>query len=175
MRPRLFTVAVDVDRLKWSEEAMQYILFLLFSFSGRISRGGFWLGLLLIGVLAFVGMAVVQPEIFDLELETPPPPSFAANVWGLMLLVPSMAITIKRLNDRNWPNWLGFLVFLAVLPLYIGPFFGLFWDFENPTTFEVAVSILIIALGIFLLVDNGFLRGDHGDNRYGPDPLAKTT
>ncbi len=153
---------------------MQYILFLLFSFGGRISRGGFWLGLLIITVAAFAGTAILQPEMFDLNVEVPPP-NFASNVFSLLLLVPSMAITVKRLNDRNWSVWLAVVVFVAVLPLYIGPFFGMFWDFENPTTFEIAVSLIVIVLTLFLLVENGFRRGDRGANRYGPDPLASST
>ena len=86
-----------------------------------------------------------------------------------------MAITVKRLNDRNWSGWLAVFVFVAVLPLYIGPFFGMFLDFENPTTFEIVVSLIVIVLTLFLLVENGFRRGDRGANRYGPDPLASST
>lgn len=154
---------------------MQYLTFLLFSFSGRISRAGFWLGLLIIVVLSVGGMAVLQPELLDLESEKLPPPNFATNVWNLFILVPSMAITVKRLNDRNWPIWLAVLVFVVVLPFYIGPFFGQLWDIENPTSVELTMWVILIGLAIFLLVENGFLRGDQGDNRYGPDPLNKAS
>ncbi|MEM7749215.1 MAG: DUF805 domain-containing protein [Pseudomonadota bacterium] len=149
---------------------MQYLFFLLFSFEGRISRGGFWLGLAIIAVLTIGGLAVLQPEIFDFEVEKLPPPNFASNVWSLCVLVPSMAITVKRLNDRNWSSWIAVAVFLFVLPFHIGPFFGTFWDIENPTLVEGVMWAALGLLAIFLLVDNGVLRGSEGENRYGPDP-----
>ncbi len=150
---------------------MQYLFFLLFSFDGRISRAGFWLGLAIIFALSIGGLALFQPEFFDLEAEAPRP-NFASNVWSLCLLIPSMAITVKRLNDRDWSSWLAVAVFLIVLPFYIGPFFGAFWDIENPTIIEGVMWVILGLLAIFLLIDNGFLRGVKGENRYGRDPLG---
>ena len=54
---------------------------------------------------------------------------------------------------------------------YVAPHFGLPID---PTAGGVgAVAFwLSAAVLLFAFVDNGFIRGTAGPNRYGPDPLA---
>ena len=151
---------------------MQYLAYMLFSFTGRISRGGFWLGVLIMAGLSIVATYILQPENFDLSIEKMPAPNFAMNVFNLLTLFIGMAITVKRLNDRDWPIWVAAIIFVICLPFYIGPFFGILWDIENPSWAELALWIVFGISVIFLLVDNGFLRGTRGDNRYGPDPLA---
>ena len=63
-------------------------------------------------------------------------------VVNLLLIWPALAVSVKRWHDRDKSGW---WVLLNLLPVI-----GWLWA----------------------LVDNGFLRGTDGPNRYGPDPLA---
>jgi len=70
----------------------------------------------------------------------------AAIILQLLLLIPmiwcGLAIQAKRWHDRDKSAW---WILIGLLPI-IGP--------------------------IWALVENGFLRGTEGDNRFGADPLA---
>jgi uncharacterized membrane protein YhaH (DUF805 family) len=64
-----------------------------------------------------------------------------ACIVGLILLWPMLAISAKRWHDRDKAAW---------------------W---------ILLSFVPIIGHIWVLVENGFLRGTHGPNRFGPDPL----
>jgi uncharacterized membrane protein YhaH (DUF805 family) len=66
----------------------------------------------------------------------------ADRVVNLLLVWPVLAVSVKRWHDRDKSGW---WVLLNLLPV-IG------W--------------------IWALIDNGFLRGTSGPNRFGDDPLA---
>jgi len=80
----------------------------------------------------------------------------AAVLWGLFLvfvlasLLPGLAVTVRRLHDRNMSGW--WLVGVSVLSLL--PLLGFF----------VWIAFIVIML----------LDGTEGPNRYGPDPKART-
>ena len=69
-------------------------------------------------------------------------PRTADIVVNLLLVWPALAVSVKRWHDRDKSGW---WVLLNLVPVI-----GWLWA----------------------LVDNGFLRGTDGPNRYGPDPLA---
>ena len=64
-------------------------------------------------------------------------------VVNLLLLWPALAVSAKRWHDRDKSGW---WLLLNLLPVI-----GWLWA----------------------LVDNGFVRGTTGPNRYGPDPLGR--
>jgi uncharacterized membrane protein YhaH (DUF805 family) len=70
------------------------------------------------------------------------PPRRADLIVHLLLVWPALAVSVKRWHDRDKS---GAWVLLNLLPV-IG------W--------------------IWALIDNGFLRGTSGPNRFGDDPLA---
>ena len=61
---------------------------------------------------------------------------------NLLLLWPAIAISAKRWHDRDKSGWWVLIVLLPVIG------------------------------GLWALVDNGFLRGTPGPNRFGADPLG---
>ena len=63
-------------------------------------------------------------------------------IVNLLLVWPALAVSVKRWHDRDKAGW---WVLLNLLPVI-----GWLW----------------------VLVDNGFLRGTPGPNRFGEDPLA---
>jgi len=149
---------------------MSRLAWLAFSLSGRISRQTFWIALIVYFAVLIGGIAVIQPEYL-----TRPEiiiPSFAHNVWMLLMAWPSFAITKKRLNDRDWPDWVFIGVVLISAPFFIGPFFGLLIDPGAPAVWEQVIWVVFGVAMLLLLVDNGFMKGTDGPNRFGPDPQA---
>ncbi len=122
--PALPTTHMPLDDQPWR---------LLLDPRGRIARGTWWLyGVLLplgVGLLlhALLGIARIRAEL-------------AEHVVNVLLLWPSLAVSIKRWHDRNHSGWWALVVLLPVVG----------W-----------VAALIV---------NGFLPGTRGPNRFGPEP-----
>ncbi len=108
---------------------------LLFSFEGRINRAKFWLGIVVLWVVVWL-LAIIAAA------------TNSTFLWGLMVVLslliiwPSLALSIKRWHDRNKSGW---WVLIGLVPL-IG--------------------------GIWALIETGFLPGTVGSNEYGLDPLG---
>lgn len=124
------------------------IMHIWFSFHGRISRFEYWvkggiLGGLVLGLLGGIAFGVFMAAQNTAEGAAP-------NATAGLLLLPvwvlaiwmSLAIAVKRWHDRDKSGW------------------------------YVLVGLIPIAGFIWVLVENGFLRGTIGDNKYGPDPTA---
>jgi uncharacterized membrane protein YhaH (DUF805 family) len=123
----------------------------LFSFQGRVGRGGFWLGLLLNIVLALVGIGLamlIAPVDFGNAAASPSP-----LFWGLYVVPAlvgtwiSVAASVKRLHDRGKSGWWYLLM--------------------------MVLSLIIVGT-IWYIVECGILEGQEGANTYGPDPRANT-
>ena len=153
-------------------ETVVNLIKLFTSFRGRISRKSWWLATIAIEIVIFCGSAVLNPASlsFDSDVVVPAVPS--ETIWLLLMVIPSTAITVKRFNDRDWPYWLGYAVALPDIIFYTEPYFGAYtpWpELSYPIAFWISVPTLL-----FILVENGFMRGTKGPNRYGPDPLERT-
>lgn len=146
-------------------------------FSGRSRRKEFWMfqllsliviaivyGLMLSGADLDVLMAVAAGD--GTALGAPYGPSFGALfwlgcilavVWALASIIPSIALMVRRLHDRNMSGWylLGLAVALVVLE-YI-PFVG-------------PLVAFVLQIGFLVLMA---LPGTRGPNRYGPDPIEQ--
>lgn len=149
---------------------------LLFSFNGRMPRRQFWfyvLGFIVLAVLVTTLTAVVliarEPDIAQLQLDAGL--RFSANIFLLVMLWPTLAVSTKRLHDCNSSAW--WLVF----------FFGAGAAFVYAMDFlKIAfgtTSVLVYSFGIgfaFLVVwfvgELGLRPGTKGENRFGTDPNA---
>lgn len=143
------------------------LITLFATFTGRIGRKSWWIGFLLLTVVEFGLIALLDPAFLS---EDPVTPNLAHTLVTLVLCVPALAITLKRFNDRDYVWWIGYAVFVPAILFYIASYFGLFL---NPDEFSLTEHLLfwpMVLLGLLVLVDNGFMRGTKGPNRYGPDP-----
>lgn len=127
-------------------------------FSGRSRRMEYWsftllniiVYAILVGILfaAAGGMGAFDPSgsalgpfsIFFGGL------GFLVLIWWLIVLIPTLAVTVRRLHDRDMSGWwlLGFLV------AYMIPF----------VNFVASIAFLVLML----------LPGTSGPNTHGPDP-----
>jgi len=167
------------------------------SFDGRISRKSFWLGVLGIVLISF-GFIFLMGTVFA---RMGGMPSILPFTISLLLLYPAVAISVKRLHDRNKPAMPWIVIFF--LPGLIsntmqnfqidytmmdlgemvgnngmmdtGGMMNMFGmgghEVLVPGTVAMTVSFISLIVGIWALIELGFLKGTTGENNYGPDPL----
>ncbi len=179
----------------------------LFGFSGRINRAKQWAVLLVVlALFILIGVAfaftIGSGPVLDLVNGKTSFAAIAASpqahqfgiafaVLYLLMFYITLAVTTKRLHDRNKGAW--WLLIFVVLPLVLQvPVFAampaLFAHLSEvaraardhlpppPTPFEP--PLVLIARGaatiinLWAFVELYILRGTVGDNRFGPDPLA---
>ncbi len=147
------------------------------SFKGRISRSDFWLG--------FLGLAVVS-VVVGLTLFAALSQGLASKiiqllVLGVVLYVWAAVIT-KRLHDRGKSAIPYAIIFLA--PGFVSSFMKIFMigytpidiggaEIAMPGQGALIVTYISIAVGIWMLVELGFLKGSDETNRFGQSPLAE--
>ncbi len=165
----------------------------LFSFSGRINRAKLWLFLLIA-----IGACIVYAVLFAVLVGFSAFTAQANNGNGLLaaggsllfmglvgfvldiaLFIASLAVTTKRLHDRNkGAIWLIPFIFVpTVLNTYyyatVFTRYGLNHMAEaNANPVLMVCSLAALVLWLWAFVELYCLRGTVGDNRYGPDPLA---
>ncbi len=168
------------------------------SFDGRIPRSSFWLGTLGLILISFVSIFVIG--LFFAR--TGYFPRLVPLIITLALLYPAAAITVKRLHDRNKPAMPWLLIFFlpGIVSNLMKAFkidytvvdmqeaietggmmgmgrmrsmFGM-GEFEMlaPGSIATAVSLISFVVGIWVLIELGFLKGTTGENDFGPDPLG---
>jgi uncharacterized membrane protein YhaH (DUF805 family) len=150
-------------------------------FSGRSRRMEYWMFVLFQIILWFVLMAlfVVIAGSAMLSVARGNPAgliaaggsvmvvgALAVIIW-LALLIPAIAVGIRRLHDTDRSGWWlgGFLI------LYFGSVFipRAAGGAASALGAIVGIVILVYAIGLFVLM---LLDGTKGPNKYGPDPKA---
>lgn len=129
------------------------LLFILFSFNGRISRSEYWLkGFPIIFIAAMLVQLplMMMAKSADESSAQASPPSLPIvlgliAVW-LVLVWSSFAVLMKRWHDRDRSGWLLILMFIPL------------------------VNILF---NLWMMIEVWFLKGTDGSNKYGPDPLDR--
>ncbi|MGH6768443.1 MAG: DUF805 domain-containing protein [Xanthobacteraceae bacterium] len=143
---------------------------LLFSFSGRINRGKFWLA-----VLIYIIISIIL-TIITAVIGSPTVTNILGFVVNLAVFISGLSVAAKRLHDRNRSAW-WLLVFYIVpgLLMGIGMAIALYGALGSGggsmTTVGSLLSLVGFGVGIWAFVELGCLRGTVGPNQYGPDPL----
>ena len=141
---------------------------LFFQFDGRVNRAKFWIAVLIFAainvVLAILGYVMDQSVVFQ-----------ALNsMLGIVILISSIAVGVKRLHDRNKSGWYLLLFYLVPsILVVIGVLIGAF--VEDSTIIATVLALLAFALVVWAFIEMGCLRGTIGVNQYGPDPVAPAT
>ncbi len=134
-------------------------------FSGRAQRSEFWWFFLFSAVSSAI--ASIVPVI--------------GQIYLLVLLIPSLAVSARRLHDTGRSAWWLLLYLASILAMGIAfaAILVLLIEPERPNDYEalmifawIAMVSFFIALGCSLvLLILCVLPGTVGPNRYGPDPL----
>lgn len=155
-------------------------------FSGRSRRMEYWMFFLfqiLLGVAFWVLLAIVGGGAL---MSGGDPTALAAAggavmiifaLYGLVslaLLIPSLAVTVRRLHDTNRSGkWL-----LALVGGYVLMLVGTMMAAGSPDNpglggiiaMVAGIAVLILALVLLVFM---FLEGTRGPNNYGPDPKGE--
>jgi uncharacterized membrane protein YhaH (DUF805 family) len=153
--------------IDWAKRPLQKYA----EFGGRAPRAEYWWYTLGIIVVAIV-LSIVESLLGLSGMVGPYGPLSALGL--LALLVPGLAVTVRRLHDTNRSGW---WMLVAVIPYAIvGFLMGRAAGSADMSGLAAAGLFGIIALigGIVLLVFM-VLPGTAGDNRHGPDPYAGGT
>ena len=167
--------------------------YLFTSFDGRIGRQQCWIGtivmIIIVLILSFVVMPLLGISMMagfdpaagpDAMMSMMRKAAIIQVIMTAILAYPAVALMKKRLNDRNKPSWLIYLFWApTILSLLMGVT-GLNFTVSDvggvmmpaPSTLSMIVGIATLAIGLWALVELGFLKGTEGPNSYGNDPLA---
>lgn len=99
------------------------------TFSGRASRSEYWWWLLVAVVVGIIINVITSAGGTTVSADGTPVPGPGATVglilaivWGLATIVPSLALTARRLHDVNLSGWfvlLGIVPFLGAIALLV--------------------------------------------------------
>jgi uncharacterized membrane protein YhaH (DUF805 family) len=125
-----------------------------FNFSGRVTRLTWWMG----HFGSFIALGVTMLVISTVFAGDPLSRTGEAGLAS---------------SDEIGP--FGLIVFSIAVLAYL--WFNLSlnakrWHDRDKSAWWMLIS-LIPLIGIWALIENGFLRGTQGPNRFGPDPLAE--
>lgn len=143
---------------------------LLFSFQGRLNRQPYWLIGIAIGVvMTLMAIFTVTNALLEHDIGGI---TFAILVIFGLLYIPAiwigLAIGTKRLHDRDKSAW--WLLVFYVLPSVLSQI-----GYQMGLLGGLVFSLASLAVAIWAFVELGCLRGTRGPNRYGPDPLARSS
>ena len=141
---------------------------LFFSFTGRINRAKYWVGILVFIVIGLLMglLAYAAEEILAFEL--------LSIVVNIALLIAGLALGAKRLHDRDKSAWWLLVYYILPVILFIAGtllFLHHIKTEDAAGAIGLALAALALVLAIWAFVQIGCLRGTRGANRFGPDPL----
>lgn len=135
-------------------------------FSGRASRKEYWMFILfniIFGIIASIIDSIIGIKIYGSGL--------IINLYTLAILIPSLAVSVRRLHDTGRSGWWLLIESVPIIGIIwmLIPTINLFWTLF-PIMYLVWILISIIgSIWFFVLT---LLKGNPGDNKYGPDPKA---
>ena len=146
---------------------------LLFSFTGRINRGKYWLAVLIYMAVWTTFIAGSLIWLGGLNIDNLLSLAGAGlMIWliGFILLIvgtwSGLAVGVKRLHDRDKSGW-------WILLFWLGPSIR---GGSQTVTPDLGggfiLSLAAFAIMIWAFVELGCLPGTPGPNQYGPDPLG---
>lgn len=119
-----------------------------FNFQDRAQRSEYWwFALFNIGgglILGLIGITILQ------------------GLWSLGLLIPGIAVAIRRLHDLDKSGW---WLLLPVGTLILGGAIGALFS-------AIVIGGIIYLVGVGILIYWFIQKGTDGPNQFGPDPLA---
>ncbi|MFQ1875362.1 DUF805 domain-containing protein [Aeromonas veronii] len=116
-------------------------------FSGRARRTEYWM-FVLCNVIVMLLLGMVDKLIGgDKE--------FISGIYSLAVLLPSLAVAVRRLHDTDRSGWWLLLVLVPIIGILV------------PT-----IGTLVPIIGTLVLIYFMVCNGQQGPNRFGDDPKA---
>tara|TARA_Y100000590_G_scaffold102627_3_gene116629 strand:+ start:4667 stop:5143 length:477 start_codon:yes stop_codon:yes gene_type:complete len=139
---------------------IDFLKYIFFSLDGRIDRKTWWYSKLYLYIVAFLFMIPIGALFSALSFDQ----NDLAKVivfFSLIFSAFSVFLDAKRLQDRSITGLLAVVPYLLAIPQY----FKLI-----PQDVAQFYVWIIFGFNVWIFVNAGFLKGDEGDNKYGPNP-----
>lgn len=122
-------------------------------FQGRARRKEYWM-FVLFSSLIWVILSIVESSM-DLG-------NVLTNIYSLAVLLPFLAVTVRRLHDRGRSGWSLLVPFILLIGVFV---LSIFEGFLLTPFLLVMLFISVIELLIIMSKDS-----QESNNRYGPNP-----
>lgn len=136
---------------------------------GRIGRQQFWIGLIVLIIVGVVVALIIGALSGGWMSRSG---QIATFIIQLIFAYPSYCLMGKRFQDRDKPATYAAIVIGINLLIALLTIFGLTGDPMSPNALAMIFGLVSLAIGIWIIVELGILRGTVGPNQYGPDPVA---
>jgi uncharacterized membrane protein YhaH (DUF805 family) len=145
---------------------------LLFSFKGRAGRAKYLVVELALLTLWFTLWIVLRAEFAS---------PWEQWVTAIPMIWINLAITSKRLHDRNRNGWWAVAVFVVNRLSYV--FYGLLLGVSFGIGIDISIAeellfallaVTVSLLQTWVVIELFFVAGTDGPNRFGPDPTRAT-
>ena len=139
---------------------LRFLGFLFLTLDGRIKRKTWWFSQIF---LVVVGILILIPIGSVLEALDWGDPEIERFVQFFVLIISFLAVFLdsKRLQDRSINGLVAVIPYILSVPYQFG--------FISDSIIQFYV-LVVLAARIYIFVNAGFLKGDDGENRYGPEP-----
>lgn len=141
------------------------------SFHGRITRRAFWFGLI---ALMAVSSAIAGPGVYSLLTDAEGTVSQIFSGTGLLALivifVPAMALTVKRLHDRGKSGLTAALFYAPAALTLADAALGGGYIAQITEWLSWILGIQMAAVGAWFFAELGFRGSERGPNAYGAQP-----
>lgn len=138
------------------------------NFSGRTRRSGYWYAFLANVIIVFVlGVLSGITDLFEV----------VSGLYSLVYLVPSLALTTRRLHDTNHSAW--WLLVICLVPGVCGAIIAVAAGVALALAFTggsagglvaLILVLLLVCLACSILFLVLMVKDSGPDNRYGPNP-----
>ena len=128
------------------------------AFAGRACRSEYWWFIL----FTFI-VNIVLSLVSDL----------VSMIAGLVMFLPALSVTVRRIHDVNKSAWFVFLPTIALILSVIICAVGLAADSKMIVLLGASIAGLggVLYIAVFVM---SVLKGTAGPNRFGEDPLASS-
>ena len=157
-------MTTELTPIDWARRPLQRYA----DFSGRAPRTEYWWYVL--GTMIAYLVVMIVESIVGLD-GTVGPYGPLSLILMLGLLVPGLAVTVRRLHDTNRSGW---WILIAVIPYFIlGVLAGGAMASGSMGAMATAGLLGLVAMaGAIVLLVFMVLPGTKGDNRFGADPYG---
>jgi len=131
------------------------------TFTGRAPRSEYWWFSLFTALISVLG-GVISATLYG----DPGEPTLY-DITGLLLLLPSVAVSIRRLHDVNKSGW---WLLYPLAGLILIPIASLFDDTSLMDS-AIVISIALMTLGYLYVLYLAIKKSDSGENQYGKSPI----
>ena len=139
---------------------VRFLVFLFFTLDGRIKRRTWWYSQIFLIVVAILVLIPIGSILEALDWQDPELKKFL-EFFFLLISFLAVFLDSKRLQDRSINGLVAVIPYVLTVPYQFG--------FISDSILKYYV-LVILAVRIYIFVNTGFLKGDNGENKYGPEP-----